>query len=43
MTAASPAAGCLPATQNLQPQLAGTASGVLNTIQELGVVIASAV
>jgi len=31
------------ATQNLQPQLAGVASGVLNTIQELGTVLAGAV
>lgn len=30
------------ATRDLQPQLAGVASGVLNTIQELGAVIASA-
>lgn len=30
------------ATQNLQPQLAGVASGVLSTVQELGGVLASA-
>jgi EmrB/QacA subfamily drug resistance transporter len=31
------------ATRNLDPRLAGAASGVINTIQELGTVIASAV
>jgi EmrB/QacA subfamily drug resistance transporter len=31
------------ATRDLKPELAGTASGVLNTMQELGTVVASAV
>ena len=30
------------ATRDLQPRLAGVASGVLNTVQELGTVIGSA-